>query len=147
MTTSLPYPVAGPRHAPLGPDVTAAAEALLGQPHLWPTAGPAARLVALPQPREGLLSTPSDVGEHLAQLEAARQAQLDTLPPIPRDVVAAAHRGTVIRLLEQVRAARRRLRDGGYGICTGCGTRIHPERLELRPWLLSCTECASPERP
>lgn len=143
MTISLAYPVAGPRHAPLG---TAAAEGRPGQPHLWPTAGPAARLLALPQPREGLLS-PSDVGEHLAQLEAARQAQLDALPPVPRDVVAAAHRGTVIRLLEQVRAARRRLRDGVYGICTGCGTRIHPERLELRPWLLSCTGCASPERP
>lgn len=72
-------------------------------------------MVAFPQPRGGLLSTPSGVDEHLAQLEMARQAQLDALPLATHDLVAAAHRGTVARILEQVRVARRRVSDGQYG--------------------------------
>lgn len=118
------------------------------KPELPRATGPTARRVTLPQPREGLATTPTGVDEHLSLLEAARQAQLDALPQIPPgDGVAAAHRGTVTRILEQVRAARRRLSDGVYGICAGCGTAIHPERLELRPWLITCTGCASPDRP
>lgn len=110
-----------------------------------PAAGPSARLVALPQPDMGQqLMTPEGVDDHLSQLEAARQAQLDALPPIPRDVVAAAHRGTVTRILDQVRTARQRLSEGLYGVCAGCGTWIQRERLELRPWLITCTGCASP---
>ncbi|WP_206062876.1 TraR/DksA family transcriptional regulator [Nocardioides piscis] len=85
---------------------------------------------------------PSDVDAHLARLEAARQAQLATLPQSPVDVVAAAHRGAVVRILEQVRAARQRLRAGTYGECAKCGTWIEPARLELRPWLVTCTACA-----
>lgn len=38
-------------------------------PPLAPAAGPTARLVALPQPRGGVLSTSSGLDEHLAQLE------------------------------------------------------------------------------
>lgn len=97
-----------------------------------------------PPVRAGLSTTVADVDEHLSLLEAARRAQLDALPEItPGDVVAAAHRDTVARILEQVRAARQRVSEGVYGICTGCGTGIHPERLELRPWLITCTGCAS----
>lgn len=130
-------PVSDPRGAQPAPE-----------PNLPGAAGPTVRLTALPQPRGGLSATPAGVDEHLSQLEAARQAQLDALPPsIPGDVVAAAHHGTVTRVLEQVRAARRRLSDGVYGNCARCGNSIHPERLELRPWLITCTGCASPDRP
>lgn len=115
-------------------------------PHLTPAAGPTARLVALPQPRGGLLSTPSGVDEHLAQLEMARQAQLDALPGATHDIVAAAHRSTVSRILEQIRVARGRVSDGQYGTCVSCKSSIHPERLDLRPWLITCTECAAPHR-
>ena len=105
-----------------------------------------ARPAALPQLHGGLPTTPEGVDEHLAGLEAARQAQLDALPQTQLDEVAAAYRGTVTRILEQVRAARRRLSEGRYGICARCGTGIHPERLELRPWLITCTGCASADR-
>ncbi|WP_442940302.1 hypothetical protein [Nocardioides sp. B-3] len=27
-----------------------------------------------------------------------------------------------------------------------CTSSIHPERLELRPWLITCTDCASLHR-
>lgn len=108
--------------------------------------GPSARLMALPQPEAGQLNTPEGVDEYLTLLEAARQRQLDALPPVPRDVVAAAHRDTVTRILDEVRVALQRVSDGLYGICTGCGTGIDPERLELLPWSTTCA-CCYPHSP
>ncbi len=84
----------------------------------------------------------TDVAEHLARLEHARQRQLDALPSTNLDVVAAAHRASVGRILEEVRTARHRHATGEYGVCTGCSTAIAAERLELRPWALQCTQCA-----
>lgn len=90
---------------------------------------------------------PNAVDPHsLAEIEAARQRQLDALPPSPTDEVAAAHRATVERILEQVRVARRRVSDGLYGICAGCGGEISVERLELRPWSVTCVRCAPRDR-
>jgi RNA polymerase-binding transcription factor DksA len=103
--------------------------------------------MALPQPGQGQLRTPEGVDEHLSRLEAALQAQLDALPQTPPDVVGAAHRGTVARILQQVRTARRRLAEGGYGVCDRCETRIHAERLELQPWMTTCATCAPHDRP
>lgn len=85
-------------------------------PHLTPAAGPTARLEGLPQPRGGLLSTPSGVDEHLAQLE-----------------MCARHSST-----------RSQEPHTTYGTCVSCKSSIHPERLDLRPWLITCTECAPP---
>ena len=41
----------------------------------------------------------SDLNDYLAQVEHARQRQLDSLPSADRDVVAAAHRASVERIL------------------------------------------------
>lgn len=87
----------------------------------------------------------ADLAEHLKRFEAARQHQLDLLPKANLDVVAAAHRASVERLLEEVRTARRRLQEGRYGTCTSCDDPIALGRLELRPWATMCTGCA--ERP
>lgn len=103
--------------------------------------GPAAHLLALPQLDPGPLPTPSAVDEHLARTERARQAQLDALPVDPCSVVAAAHRRTVARILEQVREARLRVREGSYGLCAGCSTPIHPDVLVGQPWLVTCAGC------
>lgn len=48
---------------------------------------------------------------------------------------------------ERVKAAHltealRRLEEGGYGICTGCGSPIQFERLELFPETPTCAGCA-----
>lgn len=106
------------------------------------TTGPAAHLIALPQLDAGLPPTASAVDEHLARTERARQAQLDALPAGPCSVVTAAHRSTVARILEDVRAARLRVRDGLYGLCAGCSTAIEPGALEGQPWLLTCAGCS-----
>lgn len=129
------------------PTVTAAENVTASGSDSRPAVGPAARLLALPQSGAGLPATLARVDEHLSLLEAARQAQLDELPRIPLDVVTAAHRTTVTRILEQVRVARRLLTEGAYGNCVDCGDQIDPERLELRPWLVSCTGCAAADRP
>ena len=109
---------------------------------IFSTTGPAAHLLALPQLGAGLLATPSAVDEHLARTEQARQAQLDALPVDPCSVVTAAHRRTVVRILEEVRTARLRVREGSYGLCAGCSTALEPDALEGQPWLVTCAGCS-----
>ncbi len=82
----------------------------------------------------------------LTEIEAARQRQLDALPSTNLDAVAAAYRATVERILDEVRSARHRAMAGLHGICTGCDTEISADRLEHRPWTLTCTQCAPRER-
>ena len=43
--------------------------------------------------------------------------------------------------LRDVEAARRRLDDGSYGICTDCGADIGFERLHAEPEAARCIEC------
>ncbi|KQV69994.1 hypothetical protein ASC64_09420 [Nocardioides sp. Root122] len=112
-----------------------------------PVAGPSARLRALPQATADQLTTPDGIDNHLAQLEKARQAQLDALPAAPGNVVAAAHQETVEWILKQVRTARQRLREDVYGICARCGALIPPDRLAAQPWVITCTVCDPPDRP
>lgn len=84
----------------------------------------------------------TNLADHLERFELARQQQLDALPTTSLDVVAAAHRGSVVRILDEVRAARRRLAEGTYGFCVSCAGPIAAGRLELRPWATTCTRCA-----
>lgn len=104
--------------------------------------GATARLVALPQLDAGLPPTPVGVDDHLAQIEGARQAQLDALPPNPGHVVPAAHRRTVEQILAQVRAARARVREGTFGRCARCSSTISHRVLERQPWQSACDSCA-----
>lgn len=104
--------------------------------------GPTARLLALPQLPAGIPKDPADVDEHLSRIERARQAQLDSLPEVPTTVVAAAHRRIVAQTLEQVRAARDRIRTGTYGLCARCSAPILAHVLESQPWQPSCSGCA-----
>ncbi|MFC7359838.1 hypothetical protein [Nocardioides astragali] len=32
-------------------------------------------------------------------------------------------------------------------MCARCETRIHAKRIELQPWVITCTACAPPDRP
>ena len=111
-----------------------------------PAAGPTADLIDLPDPDEGRPIVPVEVYEHLTRIESARQRQLHALPATNVDAVAAAHRGAVERILEEVGAARRRLMAGLYGTCASCDGEIPSERLELRPWATTCAACAARHR-
>jgi RNA polymerase-binding transcription factor DksA len=46
------------------------------------------------------------------------------------------------RHLEELDAAEARLDAGYYGVCTRCGQRIDPARLEARPVAATCIGCA-----
>lgn len=43
--------------------------------------------------------------------------------------------------LDQVDACLARIEDGTYGVCSGCGTGIPPERMEARPISRTCVRC------
>jgi RNA polymerase-binding transcription factor DksA len=111
------------------------------------TTGPPANLVALPSRTDSEAAAPvEEIHSYLAQAEEARRRQLEALPEIDLDPVAAAYRGTVERILDEVRAARRRVEDDRYGVCTACTGTISAERLALRPWATACAACVSSER-
>jgi RNA polymerase-binding transcription factor len=44
-------------------------------------------------------------------------------------------------LLRQVKAALRRIHDGGFGTCIGCDSAIGPKRLAAVPWAARCLRC------
>jgi DnaK suppressor protein len=96
-------------------------------------------------PRDIPELTADQVAELEASLKAAadrRERQLTELPLDHSDLVAAAHRESVVRILEEIRAAQARLAEGRFGRCGSCGTAIPVERLELRPWTTLCVACA-----
>ena len=132
--TGLRFPVAGPATKPAAPAA-----------RRFPAAGPAIGLIEIPDSAEVTLTAPSEIDAHLAEIETARQKQLDALPAFNRDTVTAAYRATVEGILADVRAARRRLAVGTYGICTRCHGEIPAPRLERRPWVAMCTPCGRHE--
>jgi DnaK suppressor protein len=44
----------------------------------------------------------------------------------------------LLAVLDEVRRARQRIVEGGYGICEVCGEPIPEGRLEARPWATRC---------
>jgi DnaK suppressor protein len=44
-------------------------------------------------------------------------------------------------LLQQVKAALRRIEDGGFGTCIECASAIGPKRLAAVPWAPRCIQC------
>jgi len=44
-------------------------------------------------------------------------------------------------LLRQVKAALRRIHDGGFGTCIDCEYAISPKRLAAVPWATRCIQC------
>ncbi|MDA8310687.1 MAG: TraR/DksA C4-type zinc finger protein [Actinomycetota bacterium] len=46
----------------------------------------------------------------------------------------------LLSMLQDVRRARHRLAEGGYGLCELCGGPIPQERLEALPWAVRCAQ-------
>ena len=51
--------------------------------------------------------------------------------------------GNLRESLTDVEAAIKKLDDGSFGICEGCGQAISPDRLEAKPAARLCMDCAS----
>jgi RNA polymerase-binding transcription factor DksA len=60
------------------------------------------------------------------------------------EVFRTISRGAHIALAE-VRAARQRMDEGSYGICTGCATPLSLELLEVMPSAAKCVPCRERE--
>jgi RNA polymerase-binding transcription factor DksA len=46
-------------------------------------------------------------------------------------------------MLEQINAALKRMKNGCYGVCAECKTKIPQTRLSAIPYALHCVKCAS----
>ena len=68
-------------------------------------------------------------------------ALAETVQSLPDDV-AVTRVASLRRTIEDIDAALGRIAAGTYGRCTGCGTEIPEERLELRPFATSCVACS-----
>ncbi|WP_346622648.1 TraR/DksA C4-type zinc finger protein [Blastococcus montanus] len=59
------------------------------------------------------------------------------------DPVAQRRSADLQLQIEEIDAAIGRIDGGTYGRCTGCGTAIPEERLELRPFARTCVACTA----
>lgn len=50
----------------------------------------------------------------------------------------SSQRRTILRLIE---AALRRIGNGSFGVCVGCGDGIRNQRLQALPWTQFCLRC------
>lgn len=50
----------------------------------------------------------------------------------------SSQRRTVLRLIE---AALKRIADGSFGKCVGCGDEVQDQRLQALPWTQFCLRC------
>ena len=60
---------------------------------------------------------------------------------VTADPAEAADQSRDFEELRSIDAARRRLDDGSYGICTDCGVDIGWERLRAEPEAARCIDC------
>jgi DnaK suppressor protein len=58
-----------------------------------------------------------------------------------RDVVDTLGKEAQLEL-QQIAATLRRMDDGQFGICAGCGGSIKDARLEAYPYATECVDCA-----
>lgn len=107
--------------------------------------------------REALQELRGRTGSRVERLESeledlarTRRSGSDDDEHDPEGVPLSAEWSRLVGLLESARAdahqvddALRRLDEGGYGICAGCGEPIPVERLEARPFAERCVPCAS----
>jgi DnaK suppressor protein len=78
--------------------------------------------------RDGIAIEPSP--DQLDEIQHASERDLE---------ISKIDRGS--KQLRDVRAALRRVRDGGFGICQECEEQIHLKRLIAMPWAALCINC------
>ena len=77
----------------------------------------------------------------LAGLERKREEQLASLGDARGDLVVIAHKESVARILDEIRTARQRLRDGTHGVCVTCHGAVGDELIDSLPWAIRCAGC------
>ena len=89
--------------------------------------------------------TPSQKDRLRRALELRREALVQELSgesvEVTADPAEAADQSRDLEELRAIDAARTRLEDGSYGICTDCGVDIGFERLHAEPEAARCIDC------
>jgi DnaK suppressor protein len=67
--------------------------------------------------------------------------QLDEIEAASQRALAVCNIDREFNQLRDARAALRRIEEGSFGICEGCGENIHPKRLAVVPWAQFCIRC------
>ncbi len=67
--------------------------------------------------------------------------ETETAQAVGRRELRAQIIGWLSQRAVRLEEALRNLRQGTYGVCTGCGARIHRERLEALPEATRCLPC------
>ncbi|RME51532.1 MAG: TraR/DksA family transcriptional regulator [Caldilineae bacterium] len=84
----------------------------------------------------------------IARFEAQLRDRIDPNPEeadpgITSQTVVMALLRNARRKMDAIEQALRQARNGGYGICEGCGQPINPERLKIFPQATLCVPCKS----
>lgn len=77
----------------------------------------------------------------LDQQSVGRLSRMDAMQQQAMSQAQERARGSELIRIDQ---AFRRLADGEYGYCTGCGEEIADRRLEIDPAAATCVTCAKP---
>ena len=67
--------------------------------------------------------------------------QLDEIEAASQRALTVCNLDREFNQLRNVRAALRRIGEGSFGICQGCGENIRPKRLAAVPWAQFCIRC------
>jgi DnaK suppressor protein len=62
------------------------------------------------------------------------------------DLVAVTRAAILLGRIDEIDAALDRIAAGTYGTCVHCGAAIPTERLEFRPYAVSCVACPQSTR-
>jgi len=112
----------------------------------------------MPIPPEMLAELRAELERQLIRLERSMTVTEEAVQPVQLDQQAVGrlsrmdslqsqHMSRNLQEREQVRysaitAALRRIEEGTYGVCTGCGATIVPGRLFAVPEVAHCPVCA-----
>jgi DnaK suppressor protein len=93
---------------------------------------------------ERLRSLESKIGSRLGELVDQRDALADTTDiaseESDRDMTLRVH-DHERKMIDEIRAALRRIDEGDYGVCESCGDDIGEKRLLARPVATHCIDC------
>lgn len=99
--------------------------------------------------KEKLQSMKQDILFRLSKIEDSKTRKTGALEADSEEQAKSIQNDEVIDRLEtverkelaQIEAALHRIDTGAYGICSACGQKISPKRLEALPSATICIEC------
>lgn len=81
-------------------------------------------------------------GIHTDLSEAVNEDWEERATEQEEDEVLAGLGNVTLREINEIKHAIHEIDHGTYGICTRCGTKIDPARLEILPFATTCVNCA-----